>query len=401
MKKEMLVGALFLLAVCLATFAAIVLSGADFFRPKTTWTVELDNLGGLEEENDVRVLGHRMGTVESIQFDRQKYKFKVFLKMFADAPIHEGYRISVREASAFGEKYLAVDPGPPGKPRADVTRLIAEPTSADMLGEASDALAEVKKAVEAINQRKGTVGKLIYDDDVQRSLKESAESLRKIVSRVEQGRGVLGRLINEDEIYRQLREVVDKLNNGNNALAKLMQDDSGAIVDDLRSASSGIKAIIAKANEGSGTLAKLLNDDRLYQNTSQAVATANDVMQDVRHGKGVASMLISDDEARRNVSDALKNLFAVSEDIKNGNGTFGKLLTHDELYDNFNTFAKNISSASAKVNEGEGTVAKLLNDPDIHDKVKRLLARAIDTIENARDSAPITTVISFITGPFQ
>ena len=82
MKKEMLVGALFLLAVCLATFAAIVLSGADFFRPKTTWTVELDNLGGLEEENDVRVLGHRMGTVESIQFDRQKYKFKVFLKMF-------------------------------------------------------------------------------------------------------------------------------------------------------------------------------------------------------------------------------------------------------------------------------------------------------------------------------
>ena len=126
MKKEMLVGAVFMLALCVTAFGTIAVSGFDLFSKKTNWHVELKDLAGLQTGDDVRVLGHRMGEIGKIKFDHTLAKFKVQLVMDDDAPIYENYRIAVRDSSALGGKYLAVDPGDPGTPRPDVKNLRGE-----------------------------------------------------------------------------------------------------------------------------------------------------------------------------------------------------------------------------------------------------------------------------------
>lgn len=370
MRKEMLVGAVFMVALCLAAFGTIAVSGLDLFSPKTTWLVELRELSGLQAGDDVRILGHRMGEVRKIKFiksDEVGPIFRLKLVMDVEAPIYEDYRITVRDTSALGGKFLAIDPGKPGKTSPDLKNLQGDPASSDIMSGIADIIDELKEAVKAITEAKGTLGKIVMEDDLYEDIREISGSLKTIAARIETGQGTIGRLINEDEVYVQLKEVATKLNSGKGALAKLMNDESGAIVDDLRAAAASMRSIAAKMDEGSGTIGKLVNDGRLYDNANLALASASDIMQNASDGKG----------------------------------TLGKLVTDDELYNNANAFAKHASDATAKIANGEGTIGKLVNDPELYEQVKRLLARAIDTIENARDSAPVSAITSFIFGPFQ
>jgi len=369
MKKEMLVGAVFMLALCLTAFGTIAVSGLDLFSPKVTWNVRLSHLAGLQAGDDVLILGHRMGVVRKITFVEGQTLFKLRLVMDANTPIYSGYKISVHDASALGGKYLSVDPGKPDEPgpAPDVTDLSGERAPVDIMSGIAEIVRELKTGVKAITQAKGTLGKIVMQDDLYTDIKAMSESLKTISARVEKGQGTIGRLINEDEVYVQLKSITEKLNKGEGALAKLMQDDSGAIVDDLRAAAASMKSIAAKIDEGEGTIGKLVNDETLYDNANLALGKASDIMQGVSEGKGTA----------------------------------GKLFTDDELYNNANAFAKNAGDAAGRIADGKGTIGKLINDPELYDAAKKLLARAIDSLENARDSAPVSAITSFIFGPFQ
>jgi|GEM_PF-5847736 len=333
MKKELLVGLVFLLAVALALFGTIVVSGLDIFTEKVTWYVTMKDVSGLKAGDDVRVLGYRMGLVHRVRYNPDESLYRISLRMSSDARIYADHHILVREASALGGRFLDIDPGSREKGPANVQDLKGEPSTANVVVAMTNVLDELKKTVSSINSGHGTLGKVIMQDDLYRDMRDAASSLKTVAERLESGQGAIGRLITEDEVYVQLKEVMDKLNNGHGALARLMQDDSGSIVEDLRSAAANVRSITAKADEGNGTVGRLIND-----------AT---------------------------------------------------------LYDNFNEFAKHASSVSAKVDEGGGTLGLLVNDPTIYDQVKKLLANAIDSIENARDSAPVSAVTSFIFGPFQ
>lgn len=333
MKKELLVGLVFLLAVALALFGTVVVSGLDIFAKKATWYLNMKDVSGLKAGDDVRVLGYRMGVVHRVRYDSEKNLYRVSLRMNADARIYADYHIITREASALGGRFLDIDPGSREKGPANIQDLQGEPSTANVVVAMTDVMDELKKTVSAINSGEGTLGKIIMRDDLYRDMRDAASSLKVVAERLESGQGSVGRLINEDEVYVQLKEVMEKLNNGNGALARLMQDDSGSIVEDLRSAAANVRSITAKADEGSGTVGRLINDATLYEN--------------------------------------------------------------------FNEFARHASSVSAKVDDGSGTLGRLVNDPTIYDQVKKLLANAIDSIENARDSAPVSAVTSFIFGPFQ
>jgi len=401
MRKEMVVGAVFMVALGITIFGAVVISGLDIFTPTVTWHVKMKDVGGLKKGDDVRVLGSSMGTVKSIRFDADAYVFRLSLKMDAGTPIREGYRITVRDHSALGGKYLAVDPGDPSNPAANVATLEGAPAPTDLVGGAQDVLVELRKSVEAINRGEGTLGSIIFKEDIYRDIKEASASLKTIAARLESGEGSAGALLRDQELYDQLRQFVARLNSTDSALGKLSAKESGEIVDNLLAASASIKSILAKADAGDGSLAKLLNDDALYNSASGAVATANQVMEDVRAGRGVAGMLVSDAEARKNLGDALASVQAVLAEAKEGKGTVGRLLSDDELYRNLANVAEHLNSAAERLDKGSGTVAKLINDPTLYDMVKKVLAKAVEAIENARDSAPVSAILSAIGAPFQ
>jgi len=354
MKKEMLVGAVFILALALVAFGTIAVSGLSLFTAKETWYVQLDDAGGLEEGDDVLVRGHRMGVVGRLRYNRDGNRFRVSLRMNKTAPIYEGYRITVRDASTLGGKYLHIEPGDPGKGDADFKHLQAEGGMSDVMGQLAEVLTELKKVSKDIVGGRGTLGKLVTDEQLYDDLRVTAASVREISSAVKDGKGTLGRLISDDGLHQQLVDIVDRLNNGEGALAKLMRDESGPIVDDLRSAADRLDSIIAKIDTGQGTMGLLVNEPALYENVNSTFADARTAMSDV-----------------------------------------------DQVIEDTSAMIQHLRNASAKIDNGEGTVGKLINDSSLFDDARRLMDRAIDSLENARDSAPVSAVSSFILGPFQ
>ena len=398
MKNEMLVGAVFVAALILTAFATIVVSGLHIFTHTDTWLVESADVGGLKTGDDVRVLGAKMGVVRQIKFDKSKNVFTIRAEMERGTPIHEHYEIATREASALGGRYLDVNPGPFDGALVDTYHLESHP---GLTGSLNSLLVKLDKTVDAVNEAQGTLGKLIMKDDIYQNIKDASESLKTIVSRIESGQGVIGRLINEDEIYVTIRDMLNRLNNGKGALAKLMQDDSGKLIDDLSDTAANLRSITAKADAGTGTIGKLINDPALYDNATSTFADANKLVTEARDGKGILGMLMHDEKARQQLSNLIQNLDSIVERTSNGEGTLGRLLTDDRVYNNLLSATEHFDSVLAKVDNGQGTIGKFVNDSELYDKIKRLVSRAIDSIENTRDSAPVSAVTTFVLSPFQ
>jgi len=310
MRKETLVGTVFMIAVLLTLFATVAVSGLDIFADKVTWYVYLEDLSGLEVGDDVRVLGYRMGVVRRIRFDEREQVFRISLRMNTEAPIYQGYHIVVRESSALGGRYLAVDPGTSAKGQADTARLVADVSAANVMAGMTDVLEELRQATTAVTEARGTLGRVVMEDDLYVDLKDATASLKTLSRRIESGQGAVGRLINEDEVYVLLRDILYKLNHGDSALAKLMHDESGTVVEDLRRAAESLRSIAAKIDEGQGTLGQLVNNPELYDNTNVALASTNDLMQSIRDAKGTIGKLIKDPE----VYDKVKRLLARAVD---------------------------------------------------------------------------------------
>jgi phospholipid/cholesterol/gamma-HCH transport system substrate-binding protein len=400
----MVVGAVFLAALGLTAFGTIAVSGLDVLTPQERWYVEMKDLNGLQEGDEVRLLGHRQGSVHSIRIDIAgggEFPITVALKMREGTPIFKDYTIQVRDKSALGGKVLAIDPGKPGAGEADVRNLRGDPTSTDVMSGIANVLGDFQKISEKVAAGEGTLGRIIVHEELYNDLKATSKSLRVIADRLKSGEGTLGRLLVEEEIYRNLRDVAEKLNKGDSALAKLLDDESGQLIEDLMAASASVRSVAAKIDKGQGTAGRLINDGRLYDNATATLASFRNVADNVRDGRGVAGLLITDEQARRNVSASIANVRVLTENIRQGRGTVGKAMVSDELYDHFNDTAKNLSQVTAKLNDGSGTIGKLLTESTLHDEVKKMLARAIDAIENGRDSAPVQAVTSFLFSPFQ
>ena len=60
----------------------------------------------------------------------------------------------------------------------------------------------------------------------------------------------------------------------------------------------------------------------------------------------------------------------------------------------------NLSEASRKINEGEGMLGRLISDEELGEKLDRLLSQVTGAIEDARESAPVSTFFQVIAATF-
>jgi virulence factor Mce-like protein len=110
-----MVGAITTLIVILAVFLAYNANNGLPFVPSYRISVQVPNAGTLLPNNDVRIGGVRVGSVESIepvQHEDGTVTAKVDLKLDKDvAPLPKDSSVIVRSRSALGLKYLEIDKG--------------------------------------------------------------------------------------------------------------------------------------------------------------------------------------------------------------------------------------------------------------------------------------------------
>ena len=182
--------------------------------------------------------------------------------------------------------------------------------------------------------------------------------------------GSEGSRLLEPEEYASLRgqPVTDLISEATQTL-ELIRNTlvEGGVLEEIRVFTSNLRAISDKVNEGQGTLARLINDETLYNEATGSLANIN----------------------------------TITSRLAKGEGTIGKLLSGDDsLFEDLQATLANLREFTGSLNAQEGTLGLLITQDGLYRKVESLVDEARATLDDFRETSPITTFSSIFFGAF-
>jgi phospholipid/cholesterol/gamma-HCH transport system substrate-binding protein len=316
----------------LIVFILSVSGDIALFRRTKTYHTRFAAAEGLKNGDEVRLAGKLVGKIDKVEFGAipaSKDEKPILITMVVDARqvqdrIRTDSQAVLAQQGFLGDHVVDITPGtrnaepvPDGGeiPSADQAGLAQVFSGAnDILVQFNTVGKQLQELMDNINQGKGTVGKLLHDDEFYTNLNRTVLAFQEVGNRVSRGEGTAGKLINDPKLY-----------------------------DDLRAATTDIQAIVADARGGKGTLGKLLTDDQFYRQANDILAKFNSTAEkfdrittDVEAGRGTIGKLIKDEKLHDDVQATMASFKSISERLDRGEGSAGKLLRDEQLYNNLN-----------------------------------------------------------------
>ena len=308
-------------SIALVILIFLMTGSTGLFTHKITLYAYFDNASGLRVGAPVRLEGVDIGNVESIRVVPNHGLTPVKVAMRVSTKYERGIRTdSTAELSTqgvLGETFVDVDSraatGPPATDGA-VLRIHEQPDLSDVVRASQSTLQNVQvlltrvsDIIAYVQSGKGSIGKLIYDEQLYNRLNTTLIEYQKVASAVTQGQGSLGKLIVSDELYNHADATVTKLNN-----------------------------ILDQINAGQGTAGKFIKDPSLYNNANATIAKANDLMANINAGKGTLGMMARDQAFANKINDTITKLDALATQLNSGQGSAGKFIKDPAVYNNTN-----------------------------------------------------------------
>lgn len=196
---------------------------------------------------------------------------------------------------------------------------------------------------------------------------------------------------------------VDLIEEATRVVTSIRDALENGILADARTIISNANSIVARVERGEGSLGKLLNEDELYNDVRAVAANLRSVSDRLDQGEGSIGRLLADDgKIYEDIEAVTANLRKVSDDLAAGKGLLGKLLSEqdDGVYEDLRATAQAIREVAEGINRGDGTLGKLITDDDIYDEAKLLLRELRATVDDFRETVPVTTFTSIFLGAF-
>jgi phospholipid/cholesterol/gamma-HCH transport system substrate-binding protein len=323
--SELRVGLFVLVGLLVLAVGIFYVTGAGVLGPKYHLRTYLPEVSGLATGAPVRLDGVEIGNVDRIALAPREHgkppdrmhNIEVGMKLdrrYQNDVLTDSTASLVTEG-LLGNRYVTIQRGYTGVPLKD--------------GQVVTGTEE--KAIKEVVERSA---------DVLANLQALSDEVRDLISGVKTGKGSLGKLLTDDQAYNHLNRI---LANG-----------------DL---------IVSNVQAGQGTVGKLLMTDEMATKIDKAVDQVNDVLADLRSQKGTLGKLLYDPTLYDQAKEALQNGNAVLGDIRAGKGTFGKLATDETLYNKIRDTSSNLAEATSKLNQNNNTAGKLFSDPRLYDNL--------------------------------
>jgi phospholipid/cholesterol/gamma-HCH transport system substrate-binding protein len=319
---QLRVGLTVVFAAVVLAFLIFLMSGTTgLFTPTLHLYSYVDNAGGLRNGAPVRLQNVDVGNVEKIRIvnhhDASGANTPVQIEMKVNAKfrpfLHTDSQVMLSTAGVLGETFIDIDStqakGPevsngaelPSQEVPDIQDVIR--SSQSTLKNVNGLLGRLDNIVSAVEDQKGSVGKLIYDKQLYNNLNSSVSQVNGMLTDINNGRGSLGKLLTDDTLYNHANQTLEKLN---------------TVADTI--------------NSGHGTVSKLLHDPSLYDNANQALAKTNELIDGINHGQGALGEIAKNPEFAKKLDSLVTNLSTISAELQEGKGSAGKLLKDPALY---------------------------------------------------------------------
>jgi phospholipid/cholesterol/gamma-HCH transport system substrate-binding protein len=325
---ELRVGLFVLVGLSVLAAGIFYVTGAGTLGPKYRLVTYLPEVSGLANGAPVRLDGVEIGNVESIKIaprtgnvarDRTR-NIEVVMRL---AKKYQEYiltdsTVSLVTEGLLGNEYVEVTRGFTGSQLNE---------GAEVHGSGGLALKEV----------------MARGADTLQNLQALSDTVQELINGVKEGKGTLGKLLTDEQAYNHLNSILAK----------------GDV-------------IFTNVQAGQGTLGKLVVSDEMYNKVDKGLDNVNVILTDARSQKGTLGKLLYDPSLYDEAKQAISNGNAMIGDVRAGKGTLGKLATDDTLYTNLKQTSNNIATASAKLNDNTTSVGKLFSDPKLYDSLSGL-----------------------------
>jgi len=315
--SELKIGVLSIAAIVITAVTVFLLTGGKgFFWQRYHLKSRFTNVAGLKPGSPVRLAGVDVGDVDAVDLygDQVEVVFQVN-KIYRDR-ITTASIARLGSVSLLGESAVDISPAGTGTPIPEwgyVPQGKAPAQLSDITEQANQGVAELTGLIKDIRTGRGTVGKLMTDEQLYAELNRFVLSANALTSGIQQGRGTLGRLVTDpraaqalEASLQNLEVMTRQLNAGEGSLGKLLHDDSFS--RSLTSATTNLDTLVGKLNSSEGTAGKLINDPALFNQLTSLTQRLDQLITALNSGDGTAGRLLKDKQLYENMNGAVADI---------------------------------------------------------------------------------------------
>ena len=323
--SELRIGVLTIVALVIAGVLIFSLTGTrGFFWQRYQLKTKFPDAAGLTVGSPVRVAGVEVGSVKTVALADDEVEVGFEVNKDVRSRITDKSVATLGSVSLLGQAAVDIRPATGGTPIPDngyVPSTKPKGSIADISEAAQGGIDEITGLVRDIRAGRGTVGKLMTDDQLYSELQRFVASANDVTGAIKSGRGTLGRLVNDPQTVnalngslKNLQDMTGRINAGEGSLGKLLKDP--AFADSLNGATGNLKTLTDRLNSGQGTAGKLLTDTALYDRLNQLSDRLNQVITKLNDGEGTVGLLLKDKQLYENMNKTVLDFQALLEAIK-------------------------------------------------------------------------------------
>jgi len=323
--SELKIGIMSVVALLIAGALILALGGeGGFFWQRYNLKVKFANAGGVQRGSPVRVSGVTVGSVKDIEFIGSEVEMALELREDMQERVRTTSRATIGSVSLLGEGAVDINATTTGQPIPEWGYVPSDPPPpqlSDVTAGANKGITELTALITDIRAGKGTVGKLMTDEQLYAELRQFTSAAREVTEGLSKGKGTLGQLLNNPESARQLEnslknltEITNKINAGQGSIGQLMNDP--ALAKNLTAVTANFESISSRLSKGEGTMGQLMNNDSLYKRLDAVTTNVEQLTAKLNQGQGTAGKLMTDTQLHDNINKTILEMQQLLADIR-------------------------------------------------------------------------------------
>ncbi len=284
--KNVKIALTIIVSLCLLYWGIEFLKGVNLFKPANFYYAKFDKVDGLIEATPITVNGFQVGQVREIKYDYEKNKIMVMMSMNGDLKIPVGSNVAI-QSGLIGSAQMVLTLGDNeacykvgDEIPTIVPRGIMDKVTTEVLPSVGQIMPRVDSIMTSVNGLVGDpalVAAVARLDGITAELARSSQQLTQLLTSV--NRSVPGVMNNVNGITSNLTATSSNLNQFSGTLNALPLDSTMAQVN---ATIANLNALSRQLNNPNSSLGMLINDKQLYTNATNAVATLDSLLADIK-----------------------------------------------------------------------------------------------------------------------
>ena len=299
-KKLFIIGLMFFVSVLIFIGGILFLQDISLKNSNYSFNVIFENVQGLYEGDDVKMLGKKIGKVTKTKIIQDKIQAELSIDNSFAFKIPIDSKIEVKSEGFLGTKYISIDPGSSNDKFIAVGETVLGTREYDF-SEITPEIVPITQDIAIFTRRLKT----LLGEDEKDKIRNIIKNIESLTNNIDEFSNISSDLISEND-KNNLKDLINNFNLISETLKKELDGDVVNIIDNLNSLSNSspelkevitnlnsitksldkssvsINDMLTKIESKDNTLGKLIYNDSLYLNVNGVALDLRELIQDIK-----------------------------------------------------------------------------------------------------------------------